>query len=56
MGVYSRLEDWAGLIWLMIGSGGGFGIEPSYSIKFGQFYIIAEELVASQEGLLHEVR
>jgi hypothetical protein len=34
----SRLEAWAGLIWLMIGAGGGFSIEPSYSIKFGVFF------------------
>ena len=34
----SRLGAWTGLIWLMIGAGGGFGIEPLYSIKFGQFF------------------
>jgi hypothetical protein len=56
MDVNSRLEASAGLIWLMMGAGGGFDVEPSYSIKFGQFYVLAEELVASQEGLLRVVR
>jgi hypothetical protein len=34
----SKLDVLAGLIWVMRGAGGGFGIEPSYSVKFGQFF------------------
>jgi hypothetical protein len=51
----SRLEAWAGLIWLMIGAGSGFGVELHIQLNLG-FFLLAEELVASQEGLLHGVR
>jgi hypothetical protein len=48
------VEAWTGSIWLRIGTGTGTckcGNEPSGSIRCGEFFRLAENRLASQEGL-----
>jgi hypothetical protein len=45
---------WSGLIWLRIGTGGGFcehGNEPSVFVNFVGSSCVAAKLAASREGL-----